>query len=466
MNTENDGKFRENPAVLSMAQIQKKLFAKDEEEDEPVIDENSEHPLPNLTEIFYQFEKAGVGLCNNEATQLYLAIKALVNVHPVKIARFWGKIFGVMQNYYILETEFIEGEETEEEDEEAVNNDENNTELEDAEDEEGETKDALPKSKWKSPPKVPREGNNMGVNKKVYFVCHEPGLQWMRLPAVTPEQIVAARSICTIFTGNLDAHVNCSPPFPGTEANYLRAQIARISASTQISPEGFYHVGDGGEEEEEEMNDEEGGERQRYSKNEDYEALPIKELVNSNVENWVHHMSYILPQGRVVWWNPTQNVDEELDEFNVDEDGENEQADKVAAQPERGPPILTKISTDVPIFGQPAWSTRLTSKLIPEHAVALVSSNLWIGAHTVAWGKQFENIYIGWGQKSVGPGYQAYLPPDVLCEYTDAPDVTEAVDPTAEDEAALRKVQNPEAGEEEEGADDTEAGEDGAEEDD
>ncbi|KAF8565076.1 hypothetical protein P879_11312 [Paragonimus westermani] len=80
--------------------------------------------------------------------------------------------------------------------------------------------------------------------------------------------------------------------------------------------------------------------------------------------------------------------------------------------------------------------------------------------------RQFENIYIGWGQKSVGPGYQAYLPPDVLCEYADAPDVTEAVDPTAEDEAALRKVQNPEAGEEEEGADDTEAGEDGAEEDD
>lgn len=30
------------------------------------------------------------------------------------------------------------------------------------------------------------------------------------------------------------------PTFPGTEKNYLRAQIARISAATQISPLGFY----------------------------------------------------------------------------------------------------------------------------------------------------------------------------------------------------------------------------------
>lgn len=43
------------------------------------------------------------------------------------------------------------------------------------------------------------------------------------------------------------------PEFEGTEQNYLRAQIARISAATQISPLGFYKFGgEGGEEEEEE----------------------------------------------------------------------------------------------------------------------------------------------------------------------------------------------------------------------
>ena len=44
------------------------------------------------------------------------------------------------------------------------------------------------------------------------------------------------------------------PPFPGNEANYLRAQIARISATTHISPLGYYMF-----EEEEEEDDDIGG---------------------------------------------------------------------------------------------------------------------------------------------------------------------------------------------------------------
>lgn len=41
------------------------------------------------------------------------------------------------------------------------------------------------------------------------------------------------------------------PPFRGVEANFLRAQIARISATTQISPAGFYKFDEEEEEEEE-----------------------------------------------------------------------------------------------------------------------------------------------------------------------------------------------------------------------
>lgn len=44
------------------------------------------------------------------------------------------------------------------------------------------------------------------------------------------------------------------PPFPGNEANYLRAQVARISAATHISPQGYYIF----EEDEEEEDEEEG----------------------------------------------------------------------------------------------------------------------------------------------------------------------------------------------------------------
>ena len=60
-------------------------------------------------------------------------------------------------------------------------------------------------------------------------------------------------SLYTIFD-----QVVSYPPFPGNESNYLRAQIARISAGTHISPLGFYQF-----DEEEEEEEEEGGNTDR-----------------------------------------------------------------------------------------------------------------------------------------------------------------------------------------------------------
>lgn len=54
--------------------------------------------------------------------------------------------------------------------------------------------------------------------------------------------------------------VVCYPPFPGNEANYLRAQIARVSAGTHISPLGFYQF-----DEEEEEEEEGGGTQENFS---------------------------------------------------------------------------------------------------------------------------------------------------------------------------------------------------------
>ena len=91
----------------------------------------------------------------------------------------------------------------------------------------------------------------------------------------------------------LDAPVISYPPFPGNEANYLRAQIARISAATHISPLGFYQFG-----EEEGDEEEEGGAgRDSYEENPDFEGIPVLELVDS-MANWVHHTQHILPQVR------------------------------------------------------------------------------------------------------------------------------------------------------------------------
>lgn len=72
---------------------------------------------------------------------------------------------------------------------------------------------------------IPREENGTGCNKKTYFVCNEPGGEWIKLPPVTPAQILCARQIKKFFTGNLESPVISYPPFPGNEINYLRAQV-------------------------------------------------------------------------------------------------------------------------------------------------------------------------------------------------------------------------------------------------
>lgn len=149
----------------------------------------------------------------------------------------------------------------------------------------------------------------------IRFNVFSAGKPWVKLPSVTPMQIQVARKIKKCLTGRLDAPVVTFPPFPGNETNYLRAQIARISAGTQISPLGFYQF------DEEEEEEEEGAGRDNFIQNEDFEGIPVRELCDPTLGNWVHHVGHILPQGRCSWWNPMSDKgEEEFDEDEEDED--------------------------------------------------------------------------------------------------------------------------------------------------
>lgn len=55
---------------------------------------------------------------------------------------------------------------------------------------------------------------------------------------------------------DVSRQIHSFPPFPGTERNYLRAQIARISATTHVAPIGFFTLGEEIEEEMDEMEEE------------------------------------------------------------------------------------------------------------------------------------------------------------------------------------------------------------------
>ncbi|WAR19877.1 RSH4A-like protein [Mya arenaria] len=392
-------------------------------------EDDAETPLPNLMELAFYFEQAGVGLNREEVIRVWMALKQLVDTHNLQHVRFWGKVFGTEQSYYVAEVEYREGEEEqEEEEEEAEENADEDTEKEEGEEGEEEAEeDDTPKPDFKPPPVVPKE-DKAGPNKKTYFVCNDPGKPWIKLPLVTPAQVTAARSIKKFFTGRLDAPVVSYPPFPGNESNYLRAQICRISAGTHISPLGFYQF------DEEEEEEEEGEGRDNFVENLDFEGIPVKELVDPSLSNWVHHVQHILPQGRCVWWNPVQKNEDEFE----DEEEEEEREEPDEPEPEQGPPLLTPLSEDAEIGSMPPWTSRLSSNLIPQYAIACINSNLWPGAHAFATGKKFENVYVGHGHKYSQDNYSPPSVPAIMEEFPSGPEITEAEDPTPEEEAALR----------------------------
>jgi len=421
---------------VALAQVQRKLFTKpgDDGDEDIVQDEEVETPLPNIMELCFYFEQAGIGLNREEMIRVWLALKSLVDNYPLQHVRFWGKIFGTEQNYYIAEVEYREGDEEEEEEEEVEEETQEETEPKEGDeegDEEEVEEDDTPKPDFKPPPKVPKEENRTGANKKTYFVCNDPGKPWVKLPLVQPEQITIARQIKKFMTGRLDAPVVSYPPFPGNEANYLRAQIARISAGTHISPLNFYQF----DEEEEEEEESEG--RDHFVENIDYEGMPVRDLVDPSLGNWVHHVQHILPQGRCSWWNPVQKNEDDFED--EDEDEEREEPDE--PEPETGPPLLTPLAEDEEVGGMPSWTPSLSSNLVPQFSVAVMHSNLWPGAHAFALDKKFENVYVGYGHKYKSENYSPPPPPPIQEEFSSGPEITEADDPTPEEEAALRAAQ-------------------------
>ncbi|XP_047131645.1 radial spoke head protein 4 homolog A isoform X1 [Hydra vulgaris] len=420
---------------IEYAALKLKLFEKKEDESVENEEEFFEVSLPNCSQLAFYFEQGSIGIGKEEIYHIFLSLKELISNVPLASVRFWGKIFGTQANYYIAEGEFKEGEG---EDEKEVDD---SVETEEKEDDTGDgprEKSTL-KKKWKPKPPIPREAHRVGSNKKVYFVCNEPGEPWIKLPHVSPAEIVAARKIIKFFTGRLDTQIKSYPPFPGNESQLLRAQISRISACTQISPAGFYIFDDNDDEEEEDLEEA----HKSYMVNDEFEGLSINELTDPSMTSWVHHAHYLLPQGRCSWFNPYEKEDEDTDE----EESEDE-ANKESIKPETGPTILSSVADDSNVGVHRAWSVRISSKVLPDYAVAVAHSNLWPGAVSIAKGKFFENLYIGWGQKYLPSYYNPPAPPEVQQEFPTGPEINEQEDPTAEEERALKAKEEVEAGEE------------------
>jgi radial spoke head protein 4A len=72
--------------------------------------------------------------------------------------------------------------------------------------------------------------------------------------------------------------------------------------------------------------------------------------------------------------------------------------------------------------------------------------------------RKFENVYVGSGHKYSQENYSPIAPPPILEEFPSGPEITEADDPTPEEEAALRaaEMEAAEAAEEMEDAEEEE----------
>ena len=163
--------------------------------------------------------------------------------------KFWGKIKGTEKDYYIVEATLDAG---------------------DPEEDTAQPTEAI-------------EPRGQGVNKFVYYVCNSPLGEWTKLPDLKPSDIMNARCIKFQFSGDLKREIFTNPFYFQKENIYLRAQIARIYASTQLVPTGLYKFTEETNEREIEDNTTEDGE---------LKPPTIQQVLS--MENWVHYNLSIL----------------------------------------------------------------------------------------------------------------------------------------------------------------------------
>ncbi|RKO92975.1 radial spokehead-like protein, partial [Blyttiomyces helicus] len=429
-----------------------------------------------------------VSFGKEEIFTIFLSLKKLAEDKPLKSVRLWGKIFGTVANYIVVEGELREG--AIDEDEAAANfvpgsdpveeeppapaavEGEEPVKVKDPEaDEPGQ-----PKPKVKVVPPLPKE-SGVGANKYAYYVCNFgrsprsrgdglkrelgcPGGPWSRLPDVIPEKLQASRKIRKYMTGNLSEHIISYPPFDGNEAQYLRCQIARISAATVVSPIGYYTF------DQEEGDGDDSDRNGSIIINPDYESRSNEQLLSPS--NWAHHVPYIMPQGRTTWENPFSALrgeggqdggEEDEESEGGSEGGDNEEGEGEGAPvPETGPPILSALNGDDDMGDVPSWVSRLCSSLSPtKYSPVLLRSTRWPGATVVAYNDRFNNVYVGDGLKELSDARQRFVPPplpEVQKEYAEP--MMEQADPTLEEEKAYEDEKR--AKEEEKEEDESEAG--------
>eukprot|EP00434_Breviolum_minutum_P004863 symbB.v1.2.004290.t1/scaffold220.1/size262620/14 len=240
-----------------------------------------------------------------------------------------------------------------------------------------------------------------GANQFTYFVTNDLAGEWRKLPDIKPKEIVAARSIKRLLTGNAGSKVITHPFFDGKE------EIARITADTIICPKGFLKKED---------------EESPIEQNEEFVCPPSSELQKK--EAWMHMQPHLLLSGRTVHPEiPEGDTDEEIAMAA-------KMKEEQAADP--APEIIRGLHED-----NLQWSVKQAGdatmyRFVPDPAAPLKSSAVvyvrslsWPGAVCAIRNGQWVNIYVGYGLAAVTSNFFPMAPPDVQDEPEDPGEVEE-----------------------------------------
>lgn len=157
--------------------------------------------MPDILSLAQSFSWAGVGFDNDEWYLIQKSLRMLSAQTQCSKIRFWGKLLCSENDLYVIEMK--------------ANTDPN----------------------YAIPGEEPR---GEGVNSNIYWVTTDLLGDWKKLPDLKGVHVAGAKKIKKILSGNLEANVDAYPFFNDKEKYLIRAQIARISASTILVPKGVY----------------------------------------------------------------------------------------------------------------------------------------------------------------------------------------------------------------------------------
>jgi len=362
-------------AYVQKVQILDKVPA----EGEPPAPVNVGSAVPDFCEDAEMLQWAGMGFGELESYKIKCSLRNLAfkkQEEGYTRIRLWGKILGTDADYYVAEA-YKEGEQG---------------------DADEENPDAEPAG--------------VGANKFSYLVTSDLASQeWSKLPNIKPKEIVAARRIKKLMSGNPRAKVVTHPPFPGSEEVMLRAQIARISADTTLMFKDFLkREGNFGEEEATEP-----------APNEEFAMPSVDELMTTR--GWQHSEPHILENGRTTHRDPP-----EADEDNPD-NPDNKVRARMLAEQESDPvrdPIRQLDGDKLEWVFKQAGDSAVYKNPSPDpaakplcNAVTCVRSLTWPGAVTVAQGSNMVQLYVGYGLPAGEPDFFPSMLPDVQEEPED-----------------------------------------------